>query len=111
MTENIRMCSRMMCHREATYTLTYAYSESTVVIGPLATRVEPHAYDMCSFHAARLTAPRGWDIVRLDVDDALIAPAGESAGALTRQQEPEESPAAPDNVTNLHFLRGLGPRA
>lgn len=46
-------------------TLTYAYAESTVVIGPLATRVEPHAYDLCSFHAQRLTAPQGWEVLRL----------------------------------------------
>lgn len=66
MTENIRACSRMTCQRAATLTLTYAYAESTVVIGPLATRVEPHAYDLCAVHASRLTAPRGWEVVRLE---------------------------------------------
>lgn len=109
MTENIRMCSRMMCHREATFTLTYAYSESTVVIGPLATRVEPHAYDMCSHHAAKLTAPQGWDIVRLDMDDVMITSPEDSARVQT--PDPENSSTVPDNVTNLHFLRGLGPRS
>lgn len=79
MTQKIRLCSRMTCQREATCTLTYAYADSTVVIGPLATRVEPHAYDMCAFHAARLTAPRGWEVVRL-LDDPEDAPA-ESAPA------------------------------
>ena len=70
MTENIRSCARMTCRREATLTLTYAYADSTVVIGPLATRVEPHAYDLCEVHAARLTAPRGWQVVRLEGDAA-----------------------------------------
>jgi len=44
------------------------YRDSTAVLGPLAAYVEPHCYDLCEKHAARLTAPRGWDVVRLPVD-------------------------------------------
>lgn len=61
-----RQCSRQTCQREAIFTLTYAYAESTAVIGPLSVHREPHAYDLCDFHADRLTAPQGWDVVRLD---------------------------------------------
>ncbi len=50
-------------------TLTYVYSDSTAVLGPLATYAEPHSYDLCQTHAATLTAPRGWEVVRLAVDD------------------------------------------
>jgi hypothetical protein len=32
--------------------------------------VEPHCYDLCEKHAARMTAPRGWDVVRLPIDPA-----------------------------------------
>ncbi|GAB3464010.1 DUF3499 domain-containing protein [Kineococcus endophyticus] len=46
-------------------TLTYVYSDSTAVLGPLATFAEPHTYDLCAVHAERLTAPRGWEVVRL----------------------------------------------
>ena len=46
-------------------TLTYVYSDQTAVLGPLATYAEPHTYDLCAGHAERLTAPRGWDVVRL----------------------------------------------
>ncbi len=46
-------------------TLTYVYSDRAAVLGPLATYAEPHTYDLCSAHATRLTAPRGWDVVRL----------------------------------------------
>ncbi|MBM6546924.1 DUF3499 domain-containing protein [Janibacter sp. YIM B02568] len=60
------MCSRAACPHPASATLTYVYSDSTVVLGPLATYAEPHAYDLCAEHAARLTAPRGWEVVRLD---------------------------------------------
>jgi uncharacterized protein DUF3499 len=52
------------------YTLTYVYRDSTAVLGPLAAYVEPHCYDLCEKHADRLTAPRGWDVVRLPVDAA-----------------------------------------
>lgn len=60
-----RRCSRPACKRVAVCTLTYVYRDSTAVVGPLAAFVEPHCYDLCSEHADRLTAPRGWDIVRL----------------------------------------------
>lgn len=46
-------------------TLTYVYADSTAVLGPLATYAEPHAYDLCSRHAERLSAPQGWSVVRL----------------------------------------------
>ncbi len=35
------------------------------MLGPLATYAEPHGYDLCQVHAARLTAPRGWQVIRL----------------------------------------------
>jgi hypothetical protein len=46
-------------------TLTYVYADSTAVLGPLAAYHEPHCYDLCSEHSERLTAPRGWQVVRL----------------------------------------------
>ncbi|GAA3619765.1 DUF3499 domain-containing protein [Marihabitans asiaticum] len=61
-----RLCSRAACPHSASATLTYVYSDSTVVLGPLATYAEPHAYDLCDDHADRLTVPRGWEVVRLD---------------------------------------------
>lgn len=45
-------------------TLTYVYSDSTAVVGPLATVREPHSWDLCLGHASRITAPRGWELVR-----------------------------------------------
>ena len=49
-------------------TLTYVYADSTAVLGPLATYAEPHCYDLCSEHADRLVAPRGWEVIRLNPD-------------------------------------------
>lgn len=65
-----RRCSRPACKHPAVYTLTYVYRDSTAVLGPLAAYVEPHCYDLCVAHAERLTAPRGWEVVRLPVDPA-----------------------------------------
>jgi hypothetical protein len=45
-------------------TLTYAYSDLTAVVGPLASFAEPHSYDLCEEHALRLTVPRGWEVLR-----------------------------------------------
>ena len=64
-------------------TLTYVYSDSTAVVGPLATSAEPHSYDLCERHAVRLTAPRGWEVVRYEGE----FPAEPSADDLTALAE------------------------
>jgi hypothetical protein len=81
-------------------TLTYAYADSTAVVGPLATYSEPHSYDLCEEHALRLTVPRGWEVVRHDgefaapepsVDDlTALAEAVREAGRPDRPIEPPE---------------------
>ncbi|MCW2784872.1 MAG: hypothetical protein JWP74_1389 [Marmoricola sp.] len=45
------------------------YADQTAVLGPLATYAEPHAYDLCEEHSERLSAPRGWEVLRLVQDD------------------------------------------
>lgn len=59
-----RRCCRPGCPHYAVATLTFVYSDSTAVIGPLATSRDPHAWDLCVSHAGRITAPRGWELVR-----------------------------------------------
>jgi len=59
-----RRCSRPGCPHFAVATLTYVYQDSTAVVGPLATVREPHTWDLCLGHASRITAPRGWELVR-----------------------------------------------
>ncbi len=66
----VRRCSRTACALPAVATLTYVYADSTAVVGPLATFAEPHTYDLCEAHGHRLTAPRGWEVVRHDPDPA-----------------------------------------
>lgn len=75
-------------------TLTYVYADQTAVLGPLATFAEPHTYDLCAEHADRLTAPRGWEVVRLvthyddvpDVEDDLLAVADALRDKQVREQ-------------------------
>lgn len=59
-----RRCCRPGCPQYAVATLTFVYSDSTAVIGPLATTRDPHAWDLCVGHASRITPPRGWELVR-----------------------------------------------
>ena len=63
-------------------TLTYVYADSTAVVGPLATQAEPHSYDLCTAHAHRLTAPRGWEVVRFEGEFAPPQPTSDDLTAL-----------------------------
>jgi hypothetical protein len=77
-----RRCSRAACGRPALTTLTYVYGDQTAVLGPLATFAEPHAYDLCETHSERLSAPRGWEVVRLASDLRSTGPSNDDLLAL-----------------------------
>jgi hypothetical protein len=62
--------------------LTYVYSDQTAVLGPLATFAEPHAYDLCEEHSERLSAPRGWEVLRLAPDADAYGPSTDDLLAL-----------------------------
>lgn len=103
----LRRCSRTACGRPATTTLTYVYADQTAVVGPLATFAEPHAYDLCDVHSERLSAPRGWEVLRLahDADagpssDDLLALADAVREAASRDVPP---PAASPSPTSTMF--------
>jgi hypothetical protein len=63
-------------------TLTFSYSDSTAVLGPLSVRPEPHTYDLCARHAERLTPPRGWEVVRLQPETIEVGPSREDLEVL-----------------------------
>jgi hypothetical protein len=90
----VRRCSRTACVRTAVATLTYVYADSTAVLGPLATYAEPHCYDLCAEHAERLTAPRGWDVVRLAPDPDALAPSSDDLEALANAVREAARPVA-----------------
>ncbi|WP_133741869.1 DUF3499 domain-containing protein [Actinorugispora endophytica] len=90
-----RRCSRTACRQPAVFTLTYVYADSTAVLGPLAAYVEPHCYDLCAMHADRLTAPRGWEVVRLPVETSTGGPGSDDLEALANAvREAGRPPAA-----------------
>ena len=55
-------------------TLTYIYSDSTAVLGPLATFAEPHAYDLCPLHSEKLKLPNGWTVVKSEIQSDSVGP-------------------------------------
>ncbi len=95
----VRHCSKPGCGRAAVATLTYDYRESTAVLGPLATASEPHTYDLCEGHALHLTAPRGWQIVRLQTSFEPAPPSPDDLLALVdavrRAAKVDDGPAEP----------------
>ena len=58
------------------------YGDQTAVLGPLATFAEPHAYDLCEEHSERLSAPRGWEVLRLAPDPDSLGPTSDDLLAL-----------------------------
>lgn len=86
-------------------TLTYVYADQTAVLGPLATYAEPHAYDLCEQHSERLSAPRGWEVLRLATDeqqgpssDDLLALADAVREAAAPRPAPVPEPAGPHEM-------------
>lgn len=113
------MCSKPSCTQQAVATLTYVYSDCTAVLGPLATYAEPHCYDLCQKHSERLTAPVGWEVVRLEPDPDSLKPSSDDIEALAnavreaaRPREevvvlPEAEPASTVEVSRKGHLRVL----
>ena len=80
-------------------TLTYVYGDQTAVLGPLATFAEPHAYDLCEEHSERLSAPRGWEVLRLAPDPDALGPTSDDllalADAVREAARPTPAPHPP----------------
>ncbi|MGF0117774.1 DUF3499 domain-containing protein [Promicromonospora sp. Marseille-Q5078] len=112
---SVRQCSRTACSRAAVATLTYVYADSTAVLGPLAQHAEPHSYDLCAEHAERLTAPRGWEVVRLTPAFEEPAPSPDDLSALAEavreagrvRQEPAGEPSSVTETARRGHLRVL----
>lgn len=117
-----RDCSKTGCTRPAVSSLTFVYEDSTLVVGPLARTADPNAYDLCEEHAARMTPPRGWTMLRVagssDAVDDLVALASaldareaeqaDTAGAPTAAREAARAngrPAPHPAERHLHVVR------
>lgn len=62
--------------------MTYDQADGMVVMGPLAVRPTPHAYDLCAQHVERFTAPVGWQLIRLHTQFDPAPPAVSDIEAL-----------------------------
>lgn len=90
-------------------TLTYIYSDSTAVVGPLATYSEPHAYDLCAFHAQRLTVPHGWSVLKQDASENEVGPSQDDLMAIA--DAVREAAAAPaKDQAQVHQTNPIGRR-
>ena len=113
-----RACSRVSCRSVASMTLTYIYADSTAVLGPLATFSEPHSYDLCEKHSARLTVPNGWEVIRQSIDAEATGPSEDDLMAIADAvrevaQAPRSQESAPEisashaNVGRRGHLRAV----
>jgi hypothetical protein len=96
-------------------TLTYVYADQTAVLGPLATYAEPHAYDLCAVHSERLSAPRGWEVLRLAPDPDAFGPTTDDLVALADAVREAARPAPSGDAARpvglpVHDVREVGRR-
>jgi len=91
--------------------MTYVYADSTAVVGPLALVDEPGSYDLCRPHADNVTAPQGWELIRLPdedgarsrmaADDDLLALANVIREVGNRTDDPVAGSGLPEGVVVL----------
>ena len=115
-----RLCTKTACSNSAAATLTFNYADSTVVLGPMSQRAEPHAHDLCAKHAQQFTAPVGWEFLQLTEDltddDDLLAVANavnaddeapEPADASSGTVHPVDRSVAPTRPTPMADKPGI----
>jgi len=110
-----RLCRHAGCSSRARATLTFAYRERTCVLGPLSPARSPEGIDLCLTHCGHLTPPRGWDLVRLPLEEPGVVTSTQdlreladavraAAGVAPRPGPPAPLPA---NVVTLAERRHL----
>ncbi|ATI33816.1 DUF3499 domain-containing protein [Rhodococcus sp. WS1] len=106
---SLRRCCRPGCKNPAVATLTYVYSDSTAVVGPLATVAEPHSWDLCDTHGSRITAPKGWELVRHEGGFASSTPDEDDLTALA--EAVREAGLGDRNKSNVDADEDIRPAA
>ena len=107
-----RRCTRSGCRDFAVATLTYIYSDSTAVLGPLTMLAEPHAFDLCTTHSERLTVPKGWTVIKHSEEEINTQPSVYDLMAIAdavREVAKSETPVQPPQpeVGRRGHLRAL----
>ena len=103
-----RGCSRATCRAMATMTLTYIYADSTAVLGPLATFAEPHAYDLCEFHARKLTVPNGWSVIKEEISQSGSGPTEDDLMAIADAVR-EAAATIPQSIEDVSEQEQIAP--
>ena len=79
------------------------------MLGPLATYAEPHCYDLCDVHAERLSAPVGWEVLRLAPGPDAARPSQDDlvalADAVREAAKPAAAPERPGQAGRRGHLR------
>lgn len=97
-----RRCTKSGCRESAAKTLTYIYSDSTAVLGPLSTFAEPHSFDLCASHSDRLKVPQGWTVITHATELLSSEPSSEDLMAIAEavrevaQKEQSPDPSQPE---------------
>lgn len=86
-------------------TLTYVYAESIAVLGPLATYSEPHAYDLCEVHGAKLTVPNGWQVIRREINSGESGPSDEDLMAIAEAVREVGNREVQENNSNANAVQ------
>jgi len=68
------------------------------VVGQLSAAAEPHAYDLCSHHAERFTAPRGWNVVHIHQEFVEVGPSEDDLDALAKAVRQAGTPPMVEQV-------------
>lgn len=80
----------------------------------MATYAEPHAYDLCEEHSERLSAPRGWEVLRLAPDPDAMGPSSDDllalADAVREAARPVATPVRPAASVEEPGVREVGRR-
>lgn len=63
----------------------------------MSTLAEPHAYDLCETHSERLSAPRGWSVLRL-ARESQVGPSNDDLLALADAVREAARPIQPQRV-------------
>ncbi|WP_371300729.1 DUF3499 domain-containing protein [Citricoccus sp. K5] len=108
----MRQCSKTSCQSAALATLTYNYADSTVVLGPMSRLAEPHTYDLCEKHARSMTAPKGWELLRIQPPEGAEPPVPEEPDDLLALAHAVREPAVrPASSSPSVGRRGTTPDA
>ena len=76
------------------------------MIGPLAASPEPHCYDLCEGHAATLTTPRGWRLIRAAAAQGAPAPVPDGDLLALADAVREAPPLRRSGLLNRSRARG-----